>query len=302
MRRIRRYGSSPRSFDPPVGNLRDMLPLRFLPGASRRLLLPGPPSARHQLLPLPLVLSPLGEESTPAAEDLRRLADVQLPEPSHQILPFHSQSGDFPGPRRRGLRPHHRPRRHAGPSVAWALPHPRLPSSKAPIHPHHRVRVILRRPRLHRPETRRFRGLLVPPLRVSPDRRQNRKRDRSESTRDETRRGRGGSLDAAPAIRRHRERSRYAGGHTEAEAESGNDGGAGAELRRRRKLLSREVRGGVALLQRVVRRARRRIGGGEWREIHGGADCACDGDKEHSRGKEKGDDFEVERGAESGRI
>ncbi|KAG2307931.1 hypothetical protein Bca52824_027679 [Brassica carinata] len=39
---------------------------------------------------------------------------------------------------------------------------------RAPIHPHHRVRAILRRPRLHRPETRRFRGLLVPPFEFHP--------------------------------------------------------------------------------------------------------------------------------------
>ncbi|CDY64483.1 BnaCnng43960D [Brassica napus] len=34
MRRIRRHGPPPRSFHPLVGNLRDMLPVRFLPGAS----------------------------------------------------------------------------------------------------------------------------------------------------------------------------------------------------------------------------------------------------------------------------
>ncbi|KAF5457925.1 hypothetical protein F2P56_021997 [Juglans regia] len=152
--------------------------------------------------------------------------------------------------------------------MARIVPHPRLSEQEDSIDAGHRVRILLRVAGLDRQETRGLRHLAGAPLRVPSVGGQNRKPERRESTRGEAERGHSGALDAPLPVRHNGERF----GDTEIvdfiETQTDHDRRTGSEPRGR---LFSQVRGGFALLQRVVRRARGRIGWGQCREAHGGA-------------------------------
>ncbi|CAI0440018.1 unnamed protein product [Linum tenue] len=293
MRGVRRHGQPRRRHRSPPRNLRALLPLRLFPSTRRRVLRSRAPGARGQLLLRHLQPPNLQEQV------LHRLPVLQFDLAAHQILPLHRQSGHLPGPGRRGSRPHHRPRHHAGPPVARIVPHPRLPDQKNPVDADHRVRVLGRAPRVDRPETRRFRELPGVAVRVPAAGREDRERDGSESPRDSAARGGGGPLDAPLPLRHHGQRPGDAARPQPAPAEIGDDCGAGSQPRR--EFLG-EVRGGAALLQRVVRRAGGWAGCGQSGAAHGGAAAVRMRDPEYCRRRRAEEDRRSEGGAVGGGV